>query len=167
MDEISASVRSNPLNTIGGTMALRRTQHPNATKSRLLDRFRRSRLLLTLLLAFRWMVTSNGFLFAVAVVVVGGSFALSFTTDAWHWFQRSGALLVSIGAILSTRHLLRVMLTAMLEERKPSETFASDRHALSDSDLATCFVGMWVVGLGTIIWAYGDLLGCLIGSSCL
>ena len=148
-------------------MALPRTQHPNATRSRRLDRFRRNRLMLTLLFAFRWTVTSNGFLFAVAVVVVGGSFALSFTTDVWHWFQRSGALLVSIGAILSTRHLLRGMLTAMLEKRKPSETFSSDRLALSDSDLAACFVGLWVVGIGTIIWAYGDLVGCLIGSSCL
>ncbi len=167
MDELRRSVRSNPLNTVGGTMALPRTQHPNATRSRRLDRFRRTRLTLTPLLAFRWMVTSNRFLFAVAVVVVGGSFALSFTTDAWHWFQRSGALLVSIGAILSTRHVLRSMLTAMLEKRKPSETFSSDRLALSDSDLAACFVGLWVVGIGTIIWAYGDLVGCLIGSSCL
>ncbi len=148
-------------------MALPQTQHPNATRSRLLDRLRRSRLLLALLRAFRWMVASNGLLFAVAVVVVGGSFALSFTTDAWHWFQRSGALLVSIGAILTTRHLLRSMLTAMLEERKPSEAFASDRRTLSDSELATCFVGVWVVGLGTITWAYGDLVGCLFGSSCL
>ena len=167
MNELRGSVRSYPLNTIGGTMALPRTQHPNATRSRRRDRFQRSRLLWTLLLAFRWMVTSNGFLFAAAIVFVGGSFALSFTTDAWHWFQRSGALLVSVGAILSTRHLLRGMLTAMLEQRKPSETFASDRHVLSDSDLATCFVGLWVVALGTIIWAYGDLMGCLFGSSCL
>ena len=113
------------------------------------------------------MVTSNGFLFAAAVVTVGGSLALSFTTDAWHWFQRSGALLVSIGAILSTRHLLRGMLSSMLEEEKPSETFALDRRALSDSDLATCLVGFLVVGLGTIIWAYGDLLGCLFGPGCL
>ena len=167
MDELYGSARSNLLNIIGGSMALPRTQHRNTGISKRLDRFQRSRLLLTLPLAFRWMVASNGFLFALAVVVVGGSFALNFTTDAWHWFQRSGALLVSIGAILSTRHLLRGMLTAILEERKPSETFASDRRALSDSDLATCFVGLWVVGLGTIIWAYGDLVGCLIGSSCL
>jgi len=111
-------------------MALPRTQHSNAIIARLLRRFWRNRLWLTLLFAFRWMVTSNGFLFAAAVVTVGGSLALSFTTDAWHWFQRSGALLVSIGAILSTRHLLRGMLSAMLEEEKPSETFALDRRAL-------------------------------------
>ena len=100
MDELRGSVRSYPLNTIGGTMALPQTQHPNATRSRRIDRYHRSRLLLTLLLAFRWIVTSNRFLFAVAVVVVGALFALSFTTDAWHWFQRSGALLVNIGAIV-------------------------------------------------------------------
>ncbi len=148
-------------------MALPRTQHPNATRARLLVQFWRNRLWLALLFAFRWMVTSNGLLFAAAVVAVGGSLALSFTTDAWHWFQRSGALLVSIGAILSTRHLLRGMLSAMLEKEKPSETFASKRRVLSDSDLATCLVGFLVVGLGTIIWAYGDLLGCLFGSGCL
>jgi len=38
---------------------------------------------------------------------------------------------------------------------------------LASADLAACFVGFWVVGSGTLIWAYGDLLGCLLGSNCL
>ena len=121
---------------------------------------------LLLLLCLRWMVTSNLFLSVTGTVVVGGSLALSIATDAWHWFPRSGALLASIGAILSTRRVLRVMISAMIDDRSLSEVVTSEGVPVSD-DLTACFVGFWVVGFGTLIWAYGDLLGCALGSSCL
>ena len=121
----------------------------------------------TLLVAFRRMVTSNALLLGAAVLLVGGSFTLSFATDAWHWFQRSGALLVSIGAVLSTRSILRVRLTAMIENRPFDEVFELQDDPHGASDLAACFVGFWLVGFGTIIWAYGDLLSCIFGSTCI
>jgi hypothetical protein len=65
-------------------------------------------------LAFRWTLLNSRFLYLLAAVLVGGSFLLSFNTDAWHWFQRSGALLVSIGALLSTRRALGLMLDSLI-----------------------------------------------------
>ena len=62
-----------------------------------------------LLLWFRWALTTSWFLFLLAAVLVGLSLLASFYTDAWHWFQRSGALMVSIGAVLSTRRALRLI----------------------------------------------------------
>ncbi|MCZ6640109.1 MAG: hypothetical protein O7F71_00915 [Gammaproteobacteria bacterium] len=115
-----------------------------------------------LIRSFRWMVTNNAFLFAVAIAIVGGSFTASAMLDAWHWFQRSGALLVSIGAILSTQHMLRTVTGTLLNIPR-----AVSANPQEHKDLVTCFVGFWVVGLGTLIWAYGDLAGCLFGSRCL
>lgn len=117
---------------------------------------------ISLIRSFRWMVTSNVFLFTVAIAIVGGSFTASATLDAWHWFQRSGALLVSIGAILSTQHMLRAITDTLLNTPKTVSTKAQQHK-----DLVTCFIGFWIVGMGTLIWAYGDLAGCVFGSRCL
>ena len=68
----------------------------------------------TVLHIIRWLMTTTGFLLVLAAGILGVSFFISYLTGQWHWFQRSGALLVSIGAILSTRRLLRVGLTGML-----------------------------------------------------
>jgi hypothetical protein len=122
--------------------------------------------LVKLMSVFRWIVTTDRFLLGIAVLIVGGSFALSLTTDAWHWFQRSGALLVSIGAIFSTRHVLKLSIDAMLYEQSSNEVSAA-RETLDDSEITTCFIGFCMVGVGTLTWAYGDLAGCVLGSSCL
>lgn len=104
-------------------------------------------------------------------MLVGVSLLLSFHTDAWHWFQRSGALMVSIGAVLSTRRALGLILESMLGENiSPDQVQANRTTLLSDmGELRTCVCGFVFVAMGTLIWAYGDLLGCLLhwNSSCL
>ncbi len=147
-------------------LALTWVHRVRTAKSMPEDGSRRRRVWINLLRGYRWMVTSNELLLAAAILIVGGSFTLSFVTGDWHWFQRSGALLVSIGAILSTRHVLRATITAMIEEGGLNAVTTSGGRLIDDADLAACFVGFWVVGLGTIIWAYGDLAGCLLGSRC-
>ena len=123
-----------------------------------------------ILLVFRWAVLNSRFLYLLAAVLVGGSFLLSFNTDAWHWFQRSGALLVSIGALLSTRRALGLILDALIDgkdlvQRVQDEPFTGDEAG----ELQACVCGFLLVAMGTFIWAYGDLLGCLLPSqlSCL
>jgi hypothetical protein len=124
-----------------------------------------------LLRAFRWAVSTNWFLFLLAALLVCGSLLTSYYTEAWHWFQRSGALMVSIGAVLSTRRPLGLILEGMIDERVAAESTTIARvAALSDSaELRTCVCGFAFVAMGTMIWAYGDLLGCLLywDSSCL
>lgn len=123
----------------------------------------------TALLIVKWLVTTTSLLLVLGAVIVGSSFFASFHTGEWHWFQRSGALLVSIGAILSTRRLLRMGLDGLIQESSYFELAASieaDRddthHRETRLDLVSAYCGFAVVGLGTVIWAYGDLIECLI-----
>ena len=124
-----------------------------------------------LLLWFRWALTTSWFLFLLAAVLVGFSLLASFYTDAWHWFQRSGALMVSIGAVLSTRRALRLILESMISGGSPVKFLTSGEIPQSSEmgELQTCVCGFMFVAMGTLIWAYGDLLGCLMhwNSSCL
>jgi hypothetical protein len=124
-----------------------------------------------LLLWFRWALTTSWFLFLLAAVLVGFSLLASFYTDAWHWFQRSGALMVSIGAVLSTRRALRLILEGMIGGGSPVKSLSSSEIPESSEmgELQTCVCGFLFVAMGTLIWAYGDLLGCLMhwNSSCL
>jgi len=124
-----------------------------------------------LLLWFRWALTTSWFLFMLAAVFVGLSLLASFYTDAWHWFQRSGALMVSIGAVLSTRRALRLILEGMIDDGSSASSLTSGEVSRSSEmgELQTCVCGFLFVAMGTLIWAYGDLLGCLMhwNSSCL
>ena len=123
-----------------------------------------------LLLTFRWAVLNSRFLYLVAAVLVGGSFVISFHSDAWHWFQRSGALLVSIGALLSTRRALGLMLESMIYGGKLTQTLQGEESATYQAgELQTCVCGFLFVAMGTFIWTYGDLMGCLLSweMSCL
>ena len=123
-----------------------------------------------LLLGFRWAVSTSSFLYLLATVLVGGSLLISFNTDAWHWFQRSGALLVSIGALLSTRRALALMLDALIDGNDLVQQVQGEQVADNEAgELRTCVCGFLLVAMGTFIWAYGDLLGCLLPSqlSCL
>ncbi len=124
-----------------------------------------------LLLWFRWALTTSWFLFLLAAVLVGFSLLASFYTDAWHWFQRSGALMVSIGAVLSTRRPLSLILEVMIGDSSPVRSLSDSEttRAIDMGELQTCVCGFLFVAMGTLIWAYGDLLGCLLhwNSSCL
>ena len=60
------------------------------------------------LLLARWTIGSPYILGFCAVLILSSALVGSYILDQWHWFQRFGAVTVSIGAILSTRRLLRV-----------------------------------------------------------
>lgn len=75
-----------------------------------------------------------------------------------HWFQRSGALLVILGAIFESKYILRSpdenktavvgMLTIYTEEEADnSRKFKFKTHA-----------GFYIIFLGTLIWGYGDIV---------
>ena len=116
---------------------------------------------------FRWVVSTIWFLYLLAALLVGVSFAVSLHTDTWHWFQRSGAIMVSIGALLSTQNALRTMLDGVLRELGAKSGKVSQWS--ESGELKTCVCGFAFVAIGTLIWAYGDLFGCLLhlDSSCL
>jgi len=128
------------------------------------------RVAIGMLRAFHGAVVRTWLMVMLAMTFAGGSLVASIATGSWHWLSRSGALVVAIGAILSTRPLLREELTEMIRARTPSE----ERPPRPPPDLRwrdrrACFCGFWLVAAGTLIWAYGDLLGCLAqwSSACL
>ncbi len=125
----------------------------------------------TIFISFKWIVTTKPALLIAAAVLSSLFFTISFHTDQWHWFQRSGALLISIGAILSTRRLLRQALDCLLLGKAYFEFVgvAGKQTNEEKEDVKAAYCGFWMVGVGTIIWAYGDLTSCLLtwSGSCL
>ncbi len=115
----------------------------------------------------RRIATTNWILYLAVLVFVGGSLLASLYTGAWHWFQRSGALMVSIGALLSTQRALRVVLDGMAGDAVTRPAARPDPAAPTRDlpELRTCVCGFMLVAFGTLIWAYGDLLGCLLDAS--
>lgn len=107
------------------------------------------------------LVTRSWLLMLLAMVLASGSLMASIATGQWHWFSRSGALVVSIGAILSTRPLLRTQLRDMIEAHAFRDEGLVPPTDVARVDRRACFCGFWIVAVGTLIWAYGDLLECL------
>ena len=127
---------------------------------------------LTVFQIVKWLMTTTIFLLTFAACIIGLTFFASFYTGQWHWFQRSGALIVSIGAILSTRRLLRRGINGVLLESSSFEVVMNEEknevgvHDLETRrDLISSYWGFGVVGFGTILWAYGDLMECLIAQN--
>ena len=116
-----------------------------------------------------WMISTPMILLSMSLLISISAFIVSFTLDQWHWFQRFGAVCVSLGAILSTRRMLRLGIQGMLtgenyfvvaqrEKDRYLKTGDSETHC----DLICSYWGFWVVGYGTLIWAFGDLVGYLL-----
>lgn len=122
-----------------------------------------------LILIVKWLLTTTSFLLFLAAGLAGAFFLISIYTGQWHWYQRSGALLVGIGAILSTRKLLRVGLNGIMSGSSKFEMAASIElqtggrlDVETKRDLISAYWGFWIVGVGTITWAFGDLIECFI-----
>ena len=124
-----------------------------------------------ILISFRWTLTTTWFLLFLIAIFVGISLLASLYSDVWHWFQRSGAIMVGIGAVLSTRRPLGLILESMIDDhgRKSLLQYNTAFNQSELSELRTCVCGFFMVAMGTLIWAYGDLLGCLLywNTSCL
>ena len=116
----------------------------------------------------RTVMTSTPLLLLLALTITVISTLISVKTGQWHWLPRSGALVVSIGAILSTRRLLRICIDGLLHKlshEEISKQFSTNTENPQDMqvqlDLKAAYYGFFVVGSGTLIWAYGDLINYL------
>jgi len=126
----------------------------------------------TVLSVIKLLLSTTGFLLVLAATIIGISIFASAYTGQWHWFQRSGALVVSVGAILSTRRLLRVGLDGLLEGRSYFDVTSNLQARPGDNrdlefgrDVIAAYWGFMIVGIGTIVWAFGDLVSCLISQN--
>jgi hypothetical protein len=130
--------------------------------------FDEKRLMSKTLADLRQLLTSRPLLLAVAATWVGVSLIASVKTSRWHWFQRSGAVVVSTGALLSARRLIRLGVAGLYQAETeidgggaaPTEVEVEAMHQWR-LDLSAMRTGAALLAVGTAIWAYGDLLGDL------
>ena len=123
----------------------------------------------------------NPMLLTIAtLLVVVISIRSDIGATSWMWFQRSGAVVVLTGALLGYRSIIRlgkqgvggasvqwakgtllsvddsgpIQKVKLKYDRETAERFRQD-----ELDKSAGYVGVWMMVLGTLIWAYGDLLG--------
>jgi hypothetical protein len=103
-----------------------------------------------------------------AIAFVSASMLLSYFTGKWHWFGRSGAVATLAEVVLSVRPLVRMgragwplyMSTIDGGHAAPTEEEIESARQ-TDLDARAAQLGAVLAVLGTLIWAYGDLLGGL------
>lgn len=116
------------------------------------------------------------------VVISGISLYFDWGSETFSWFQRSGSLVVLIGALLSYRSVFRLGVRGVggvpssvgrigkvkgsyidengfqkVKVEISPEDAEYDRQA--EMDKIAGFIGATFIILGTIIWGYGDLAG--------
>ncbi|CAN7659635.1 hypothetical protein [Pseudomonas sp. LjRoot263] len=116
------------------------------------------------------LFSNTKFLFSASLLFVLASVAASLWSNQWHWFGRSGAILTIAGLLLTFRPLVRMGLVDWLQSQSvidyghlvaTAEEIEADRQAKIDGSASKLGVSMAIVG--TLIWAYGDLVGGLPG----
>lgn len=105
-------------------------------------------------------------LVGVAALAVAASFIASLVTSKWHWFGRSGAIITMTGVILSVRPLIRMGFSECFRSQSiidgghvvptPEEVEAERQSKL---DAIASHTGVYMALIGSIVWAYGDLIG--------
>ncbi len=119
---------------------------------------------------------------AMGISIVSASLYADWGNESYGWFQRSGSLLVLIGAILSYRSVVRLGVKGvggaptggriskvkdlyvdvdddgrrMVQVEYSPEDIEYDRQVFMDK--LAGYIGAIFAILGTIIWGYGDLL---------
>lgn len=120
------------------------------------------------MVAMRRHLSNIWLLVGLASIVLVASALVSYLTCQWHWFGRSGAIVTMVGVLLSVRPLVRMGLTEWLRsqsvingghaEPTPEER-EEDRQ--TKLDVTATQIGVAMALVGTLIWAYGDLVGGL------
>jgi len=109
---------------------------------------------------FLFIFTNVVFLTTSAILWILFWIYISSKYDNWKWFSRSGSVLIIIGSILAFRSTIR--LTSEERERRRNmtiiETFTPLEKADQEKDSFAIIIGTILMILGTLIWAYGDLI---------
>jgi len=127
----------------------------------------------------RILLSTSALLLLTFGVLVASIYA-DFGSKSWVWFQRSGAILVCIGAVLSYRSIVRLGVGGVggapvmaakatlvsVDDSGPIQQMKTKydaetegRFAQYELDKVAGYIGAWLMGVGTLIWGYGDLLG--------
>jgi len=119
-------------------------------------------------------------IFIFGVVITTCSIYEDWGRESWQWFQRSGSLLVLLGAILELRSVLRLGVNGVggtntsilmgkvnsVDESSPNRKLGIKYDEETEEflyqaamDKLSGYIGAIFLIFGTVIWGYGDLLG--------
>ena len=112
---------------------------------------------------------SNTYLLVgIAVTAVVTSILVSYLTCKWHWFGRSGAIVTMIGVILSVRPVIRMGYDEWIKSLSiidgghyPPTPEEIEEERQMNLDAMASRIGIYMALVGTLVWAYGDLVGGL------
>lgn len=117
------------------------------------------------------LTTQKALILSIAVLAL--SIWLSIRYQDWIWFSRSGSIIVIIGIVLTSSHIIENSSKLHARRRQRDNNFGRDyadetkqgtlkysrRH---DEDIwESSLRGLYLLITGTIIWGYGDLIGLL------
>lgn len=122
-------------------------------------------------------------LIITGIIIVSVSVYADWGLESWYWFQRSGSLLVLLGALMEIRSILRLGVkgvggtnTSILKGKVVNIDNSSEVQKVGIAydeettnylyqaalDKISGYVGAIFLIFGTIIWGYGDLAGKVI-----
>jgi uncharacterized membrane protein YcjF (UPF0283 family) len=111
--------------------------------------------------AYLFFFTNTPLLLTVVVLWNVWWLLYCYMTREWHWFMRSGAVTIVLGAIISFRNVLRLSREERIRLRNLTvvETYSVSEKQDQERDSVAVILGVWAMVFGTAAGAYGDLLG--------
>jgi hypothetical protein len=109
---------------------------------------------------FLFLFTNIWFLAIFAGVWTVVWIAISWFSRNWMWFARSGSVIAILGGIMTGRPVLRLSPAERVRFRHMGlvEQFTEDELQDQERDSNAMQSGVTLILIGTLIWAYGDLL---------
>lgn len=96
-------------------------------------------------------------IFTLSFIICFGAMVYSASSWQWHWFARSGALMVVAGVYLTGSQLVesgrRVRSPSSEEDEPEIIPLYKDNHSRWYGE----YSGLILLVLGTLIWGFGDL----------
>ena len=98
------------------------------------------------------------------LITVGGSLCYSIRVNDWHWFARSGSLMVIGGTLMTFRFVVLRGLKSLLnidtniDLNWPNSPEEQKEYREQRRDKIAVGVGTLLMLAGTLVWAYGDLI---------
>jgi hypothetical protein len=113
---------------------------------------------------YLFLFTNVWFICSVTIAWTAFWVFLSIRQRDWHWFARCGAIIAFAGGMLTCRTVLRrtaeyhrgILQMTIFQTLSAEELTELERDALASK------IGLGFLVGGSLVWAYGDLVGRLV-----
>jgi hypothetical protein len=112
------------------------------------------------------VITNNMLVIVFAALASIASLSASWVLGNVEWFQASGAIVTLCGVALAARKIIRLGFEEFVRDEQTIDggKFGQERTSEEietakqfEADMRAYPQSIWLIGIGTIIWAYGGL----------